>query len=44
MKVLTYRGTRNGWQVRTVRSAAEAHRFLALLNRIQPDFIHRTGD
>ena len=44
MKVITYRGTRNGWQVRSDRSPAEAERFLTLLSRIQPDFIHKVAD
>ena len=42
--VLTYRGTANGWQVRASRSAADADRLLTLLNRIQPQLIHKTAN
>ena len=43
-KVMTFRGAANGWQTRAAgldRTAAA--RFLVLLNRIQPQLIHKFG-
>lgn len=43
--VLTFRGAANGWQPRgywtAQRSCADAVRFHKLLNRIQPQLIHK---
>lgn len=41
IKILTYRGVANGWQLRATRSAASADRLVTLLNRIQPQLIHK---
>ena len=41
IKVLTYRGVTNGWQLRATRNAESAVRLVALLNRIQPQLIHK---
>jgi hypothetical protein len=41
IKVFTYRGVANGWQLRATRSAASADRLVILLNRIQPQLIHK---
>ena len=44
IKILTYRGAANGWQVRATRNAANADRLVSLLNRIQPQLIHKVSD
>ena len=41
LQVLTFRGAANGWQVRSTRNAADADRLVSLLNRIQPQLIHK---
>lgn len=41
IKVLTYRGAANGWQLRATRNADSADRLVTLLNRIQPQLIHK---
>ena len=44
MKVLTYRGIRDGWILRSERPPAEAERLAHWLRRIDPDFIHKARD
>ena len=41
INVFTYRGIANGWQLRAIRNAASADRLVTLLNRIQPQLIHK---
>lgn len=41
--VLTFRGAANGWQTRHVASADRAVRLRVLLDRIQPQLIHKFG-
>lgn len=41
VQIQTFRGAVNGWQIRTVRSRADALRFLVLLNRIENNLLHK---
>lgn len=41
-KIKTFRGASNGWQLRAEKTTKrEADRLLHLLNRIQPQLIHK---
>ena len=42
-KVMTFRGAANGWQTRHVATADRAVRLRVLLDRIQPQLIHKFG-